>query len=684
MNESELLNKVKELTNQGLSAQMEGDNKKALDYYKKALDLKPNFLITKNNLANLYNSMEKYSIADNLLNEVLLEDSEYIHALYNKGISSWRLGRVGEAINFFRKVINKNQNYLDAYLFLGLMYSKIEEFVKAIQVYKIALSKSPNSLPFLNNLAIAYLDLGRKEKAEEIFKHILKINPGFTNALTGLALLYLGEEKYDLVLSSCKKALKYEPDNYLAYMTISEAYFKTMRFKEGIITLKLALNIKPHATDPVVSLYEGYRNICDWDNAEKIAKKKEFIDGVGSWLSIIHTENQKQNYLASVRDANNILQNVGRKYNQYKKKGERIKIGYLSADFRDHPVGHLVHTMFRHHNRNKYEVVIFSYGKDDKTIFRKNIENTSDKFIDLFGLSAPKISEIINREGVDILIDLMGYTHDAKPEILAAKPAPVQIQFLGYPGTSGSKYVDYLIADKTTIPKSDEIYYSEKILRMPNSFMVTDDTIPKMATKISKKDFDLPEGKIILSSFSAPIKIDKTTFMSWMRIMKNLKDSVLWLRDAGFYAQDNLKSFASTQGINPKRIIFSKRIKEKEKHLERLKLVDIGLDTFIYGGHTTTSDFLWAGVPVVTIRGKHFASRVAASILYASGLKELVVQNTQEYEKLIIELGRNKKKLEKIKEKIMQNQKTQSFFSTKKFVEDFESLLASLYSRCNR
>ena len=189
MNESGLLNKVKELTNQGLSAQMEGDNKKALDYYKKALDLKPNFLITKNNLANLYNSMEKYSIADNLLNEVLLEDSEYIHALYNKGISSWRLGRVGEAINFFRKVINKNQNYLDAYLFLGLMYSKIEEFVKAIQVYKIALSKSPNSLPFLNNLAIAYLDLGRKEKAEEIFKHILKINPGFTNALTGLALL---------------------------------------------------------------------------------------------------------------------------------------------------------------------------------------------------------------------------------------------------------------------------------------------------------------------------------------------------------------------------------------------------------------------------------------------------------------------------------------------------------------
>ena len=337
--------------------------------------------------------------------------------------------------------------------------------------------------------------------------------------------------------------------------------------------------------------------------------------------------------------------------------------------------------MFRHHNRNKYEVVIFSYGKDDKTIFRKNIENTSDKFIDLFGLSAPKISEIINREGVDILIDLMGYTHDAKPEILAAKPAPVQIQFLGYPGTSGSKYVDYLIADKTTIPKSDEIYYSEKILRMPNSFMVTDDTIPKMATKISKKDFDLPEGKIILSSFSAPIKIDKTTFMSWMRIMKNLKDSVLWLRDAGFYAQDNLKSFASTQGINPKRMIFSKRIKEKEKHLERLKLVDIGLDTFIYGGHTTTSDFLWAGVPVVTIRGKHFASRVAASILYASGLKELVVQNTQEYEKLIIELGRNKKKLEKIKEKIMQNQKTQSFFSTKKFVEDFESLLASLNSR---
>jgi len=681
MNESGLLNKVKELTNQGLLAQMEGDNKKALDLYKKALDLKPNFLITKNNLANLYNSMEKYSIADNLLNEILLEDPEYIHALYNKGVSSWKLGRVGDAIYYFRKVINKNQSYLDAYLFLGLMYSKIEEYKKAIQVYEIALSKSPNNLPLLNNLAIAYLDLGRKEKAEEIFKYVLQINPGFTNALTGLALLYLGEEKYDLVLSSCKRALKYEPDNYLAYMTISEAYFRTMRFKEGIITLKLALKIKPRATDPVVSLYEGYRNICDWENAEIIAKKKGFIEGVGSWLSIIHTENQKKNYLAAVRDANNILHNLGRKYNQYKKKGERIKIGYLSADFRDHPVGHLVHTMFGYHNREKFEVIVFSYGKNDNTIFRKNIEDSSDKFVDLFGLSAPKISEIINREGVDILVDLMGYTHDAKPEILAAKPAPVQIQFLGYPGTSGSEYIDYLIADKTTISKSDEKYYSEKILRMPNSFMVTDDTIPKMTTRINKIDYDLPEGKLILSSFSAPIKIDKATFSSWMRIMKNLQDSVLWLRDAGLYAQDNLKSFASSQGINPKRIIFSKRIKEKEKHLERLKLVDIGLDTFVYGGHTTTNDFLWAGVPVVSIRGKHFASRVAASILNSSGLKELVVKNIQEYEELTIELGRDKRKLQKIKEKIIRNQKTQPFFSTKKFVEDFESLLTSLNSR---
>jgi predicted O-linked N-acetylglucosamine transferase (SPINDLY family) len=285
----------------------------------------------------------------------------------------------------------------------------------------------------------------------------------------------------------------------------------------------------------------------------------------------------------------------------------------------------------------------------------------------------------INEDGIDILIDLKGHTKDNRLEIMALKPAPIQITWLGFPGTTGSSFIDYIITDKIVTPPSSQKFYSEKFLYMPNSYQINYDKRKIQDAKFTRQDFGLPQKAFVFSSFNHTSKIDPETYFSWTNILNSVPNSVLWLLRSNKMAEKNLQKYAKTAGVNPNRIIFSDTVMPNEWHLARLKLSDLALDTFIYNGHTTTSDSLWAGVPVVTLLGKHFASRVAASLLTAVGLPELITHSQKEYENLAIKIANDNKLNARLKSKLISNKLTSPLFNTKLFVENLEKLYTKIY-----
>jgi len=341
---------------------------------------------------------------------------------------------------------------------------------------------------------------------------------------------------------------------------------------------------------------------------------------------------------------------------------EVLKIAYLSGDFRDHPVGHNLINLFRLHDRNKFHVTVFSSGPNDNSIYRRRIEKDCDRFIDIKHIPDIEAAKIIRENRIDILVELMGHTRDNRLKLCAFRPAPLQISYLGYPGTTGANFIDYLIADRTVIPADYEKFYSEKIIYLPESFMIADR--PHIAPLPERQTYKLPPESFIFCSFNSAYKIEPVMFDIWMKILKQVPQAILWLRGGNSTMENNLRNEANRRKVDPQRLIFAAKVQNKEDHLARLQLADLCLDTRIYNGHTTTLDALWAGTPVITLLGSHFASRVSSSNLKAVGLPQLITDDLESYKNLAISLARKTENLNKIKETLIANCKTAPLFDT--------------------
>ena len=353
-------------------------------------------------------------------------------------------------------------------------------------------------------------------------------------------------------------------------------------------------------------------------------------------------------------------------------------IGYLSEDFRNHPVGHLTCGLYQLHNRRDFKVYAYSYGKDDGSSYRRQIMLGCDRFVDIRSLNSLEAARRIYDDRVDILVELGGHTAGSRLDICALRPAPIQVTYLGFPGTTGAKFIDYIITDKIVSPETHDRYYSEKMVYVPHCYQVNNNRQQISENKWCRRDFQLPERDFVFSSFNQAFKIEPVMFYTWMKILKRVPGSVLWLLRDNAIAEKNLRQAAASRQVDPRRLIFSAKM-SKEDHLGRMRLADLALDTRIYNGHTTTSDCLWAGVPVIALKGSHFASRVSASILAAADLPELVVENIDAYEDLAIELSRNSSRLRKIKNKLHQNRMNVLLFDTHRFVHNLEKAYRKMW-----
>jgi predicted O-linked N-acetylglucosamine transferase (SPINDLY family) len=432
-------------------------------------------------------------------------------------------------------------------------------------------------------------------------------------------------------------------------------------------------------------LFHAKLKVCDWkDHDEQV---KTCIQGICEnkklimpFSALMLSGVEKLNIQIATNYAKYINGLSRKPYSKKSKPLEKITIGYYSADFHSHAISYLICELIELHNRSKFNAIAFSFGSNNQDQTRQRLMNAFDQFIDVSHQSDEAIAKLSRDFKIDIAVDLMGYTHDARPGIFEARVAPLQVNYLGYPASMGNEYIDYIIADQIVIPESNKQFYSEKVIYLPNSYQVNDRKKVISDRQISRTELGLPKDSFVFCCFNNNYKILPETFDGWMRVLTVVEGSVLWLFQDNDWVVNNLKKEAQERGVEADRLVFAKRL-PLDEHLARHRQADLFLDTFPYNAHTTASDALWAGLPLLTMMGESFASRVAASLLTAIDLPELITKSQKDYEALAIELATNPAKLKAIKAKLESNRLTTPLFDTPRFTKHLEDAYTKMYER---
>jgi predicted O-linked N-acetylglucosamine transferase (SPINDLY family) len=496
-------------------------------------------------------------------------------------------------------------------------------------------------------------ELNRLDEAEVVYKKIIELKPDYFRAHHNLAITLNSLNKLDESLKYWKIAKTLKPDADFLLGTI--------------LYLKMQLNIWDELQSELQEL------------TKKINNGEKFINPFPT-LSLIddpelHRKAAKI-YLNNKTPKSNLFPKIS-KYHSH----EKIKIGYFSTDFNNHPVGKLTAELYELHDRKKFEIHAFSFGLDKKDETNTRIRKGVDHFYDVHKISDIDLVKLARSLEIDIAIDLTGYTAKNRTEIFAMKVAPIQINYLGYTSTTGADYMNYLIADKTIIPEKNKKYYSEKIVYLPNNYMVNESKVKVSEKLFIRKDVGLPAEGFVFCCFNTHFKISPITFAGWMRILKAVDGSVLWLLPKNENAVKNLKKEAKKHGIDESRLIFAPSLDLNEDHLSRQKLADLFLDTLPYNAHITASEALRMGLPVLTCMAQAFSGRVAASLLKAVNLSEMITTTQEQYERLAIELATNPEKLKIIKNKLANNLPTAPLYDTPLFTKNLEAAYQVMYEK---
>ena len=448
------------------------------------------------------------------------------------------------------------------------------------------------------------------------------------------------------------------------------------KLEEAIEAYKKALSLKPDFETARMNMLSQQTHICDWDSIEKA---RNFIPDPGTSDRFVNPF-----VMFSLEDAPKRHRIRAEAYVKFKylqealplrekvsKVQDRIRIGYFSTDFKEHPVAYLIAKVLEQHDRNKFEVFGYSLHGNIQSALRQRLVKSFDSFVDVQGLNSKDIALRARQDEIDIAIDLNGYTENNRAGIFVYRVAPIQINYLGYPGTMGADLMDYIIADKNLIPTKSQKYYSEKPIYLPYTYMPTDNTREVSKRSLTRKEMGLPDDAFVFCCFNNNYKISGLEFDIWMRLLTKVAGSVLWLRRSNKLSDISMRKEAQKRNIDPSRIIFADRM-EMDEHLARQKLADLFIDTFVYNAHTTATEALWAGLPVVTKLGQGFAARVAGSLLNAVGLPELITETEKSYEALILHLATNPDDLSKIKQKLATNRLSKPLFDTEQYTRHLE------------
>jgi len=603
-------------------------------------------------------------------------DVQNTGAMLQRALELHRQQHLPAAEQLYREVLALEPKNANALHLLGLIHAQRDDHYQAIELYNQAILIDSAFAGSYNNRGISFNSVGEYRLAMDDFKHSLMLSPsnpdGYNNL--GNTLNKLG--RVEAAITAYEKALMLNPQYVDGYYNLACSFNKLRRYADAICNFKRVLAINPNHLKAFSNLALALRHSNDW---------AEYIEFEARMLVIAKSNSVafKPFHLLLWSDDPELQLAYVSRYAQHEfpltlkpfshepsTVAEKIRVGYISTDFRDHAVAQLTAELFELHDREKFEVFGFALGAKDSGVMRKRLENGFDHFIEIGYLGDSQAAELINEQGIHILVDLNGYTSGARTHIMAMRPAPIQVSYIGYIGTMGAEFIDYILVDKHCVPDSLQPCFTEKLVQLP-CYMVNDRKRTIAASSVTRAEVGLPDEGFVFCCFNNNCKITPSIFDIWMRCLDRVPGSVLWMVGDSEVIEKNLRHEASLRGIAPARLIFSPRTRYAE-HLARQPLADLFLDTLPYNAGATASDALWGGLPVLTCQGKSFAGRMCGSLLQAVGLPELVVGSLVEYEAMAIKLATEPALLRVLRKRLVDNRDSSLLFDSERFCRSLE------------
>jgi predicted O-linked N-acetylglucosamine transferase (SPINDLY family) len=668
----------------GLVLKSRGSIDAAAARYRAALKLDPNFFEANNRLANLLVELRNYEEAVVFYRHAVRLRPDFAPAYNNLGVLLTALKRYAEARVHCQRALELAPDNADAHYNLGNLLAKLGQHEDALACFRSTLQIKPDMAQAHNNIGNALAKLGRRQEAIASYQRAVDIQPGLAAAHMNLGSALANLKRHDEAAACYRRALGFDPDSADIYANLGTVLLVQKQFEESFACFQRAAALQP--SNGYVLGQSSYvaRQICAWATLDDLdAKCGQSAQHERGAVYPFVVLSQPSTPAEQLHVARNFLRQAGMDGRPPLWHGQRythgkIRIGYLSADFHEHATTYLMAELFETHDRSQFELFAFSFGPDDQSPMRGRLKRAFDRFLDIGELNDLAAARVVSQHEIDIAVDLKGYTQDARVDILAHRPAPLQVNYLGYPGTMGADFIDYIVADPVIAPFEEQPFYAERIVHLPDCYQPNDRKRPIAERTPSRAECGLPERGFVFCSFNNNFKIAPVFFNVWMRLLKATPGSVLWLLRDNPWAEANLRKEAAARGVAPERLVFAPRVALAD-HLARHRLADLFLDTLPYNAHTTASDALWAGLPVLTCMGQVFASRVAASLLRAIGMPELIARSLEEYEALALRLASDEKRLAAVRAKLQRNRLSKPLFDTDRFRRHLEAAYLEMW-----
>jgi len=678
---------IESLLQEALSLCQSGHFNEGKKIYFQVLELDPENSRALSNLGSIELHTGNLEGSIKFLNTSLRVNSNQPIAYYNYGMALQMTKKYNNALAAYESAVALKSNFTEAYLNRGITLYELKRYDDALASYAQAIQLKPDYAEAFSNQGVTLSELKRYDDALASYAQAIQLKPDYAEAFSNQGEALSKLKRYDDALASYAQAIQLKPDYAEAFSNQGLAFDELKRYDDALVSFDRAIQLKPEMDYLLDNFMHTKMRICDWGNFHTIVNqltdtivKQEILTNSFIILALIDDpELQKKSaetYINSEHPTSNALPKI-RKY----PKHQKIRIGYFSADFHNHATMHLIAELFECHDKNKFELIAFSFGPDVKDEWRQKAISSFDQFIDVKSMSDIEVASLARELTIDIAVDLKGFTQNQRVGIFAHRAAPIQVNYLGYPGTMGAEYMDYIIADPILIPEEKRRHYSEKIVYLPNSYQANVKERLISDKVLSRKNVGLPNDAFVFCSFNNNYKITPETFDRWMGILKAVDSSVLWIFKSNDAAICNLKKEAELRGVERSRLVFASFL-PIEEHLKRIQLADLFLDTLPCNAHTTASDALRVGLPIITLLGKSFASRVAASLLNSVGLANLIATTPKAYESLAIKLATNPNFLSDIKEKLVSNRSILPLYNTKLFAQHIEIAYQEMYQRC--
>ena len=671
-------------------------------------------------LANALADLDRRDEAITVLDQAIRAAPGHAPAHYNLGNMLRQVGRLEAAAAAYESAIRLAPAYAEAYYNLGIVLQRLAQPVPAIAAYRRAAELRPGHAATHFNLGIELCAEGRFEEATDTLRRAVALRPDHAEAHHNLGHALRGCKRLDEADAAYRGALALRPDDGAAQLSLARVLRAKSQFAEAETLLRARLQETPddvEAEERLAELLQACNRLgeaqavydamlerrpnhpaalagaaqvrsmlCDWRRRDAdfarlmAATGRQLAAGERTALSAFDAFARPvapSMLLAIARswaaetEALAARDKAALAFEFRRARNERLRVAYLSSDFCNHATGHLVQGLFRDHDRDAFEIFAVSHGRDDGSPYRRRIAAEAEHFVDVAALTDRDAAMLLHRESIDILVDLNGYTRDHRLGIAALRPAPIVATWLGFPGSTGASFIDYAIVDGVVAPVEEAHWFSERLAHLPHCYQINDRDHPIDDRPLARRDVDLPNNGFVFCCFNVGQKIDPGIFDVWMRILHAVPGSVLWLLQPPADGAQNLRREAASRGIDPGRLVFAGK-RPKAQHLARHRLADLFLDTRYCGAHTTCSDALLAGLPVLTCPGETFASRVAASLLRAAGLPELVAADIADYESRAIRLAGEPAELRPLRERLRAERPTCPAFDAPRLVRDLE------------